>query len=221
MLPALLASASLTAPEAAPTIGSIRSLSPQAIGHVVLRGRDHGIVEKVEPPAVRALEPPGFVILELTERSIAIANGCVRRRWTATFSRPPGAAESAAIFHDAYAATQVALRSASTCSDGKFAHVNPGLSIEEALSALRHLRQVSSGKAKVRFSCSDSTGSSLCRSPKMIERELARLTAWAVTKRDGKIEFWLGKGEQAVTAVTYSETSLDQVTVERRVPPPA
>lgn len=221
MLLALFASVSLTAPEAAPTIGSIRSLSPQAIGDVVLRGRDHEIIEKVEPPANRALEPPGVVTLELTERPIATEKGCVRRRWIATFRRPPGAAESAAIFHDAYATTQVALRSASTCSTGEFAHVNPGLSIEEALSALRHLRQVRSGKAKVRFSCSDSTGSSLCRTPKIIRRELARLPAWAVTKRDGNIEFWLGKGGQVVTVVSYSDTSLDQVRVERRVPSPA
>ena len=45
----------------------------------------------------------------------------------------------------------------------RFAHVKPGFSIEEALNALRPLMKVRSGKANVRFACSDSTGSKLGR----------------------------------------------------------
>lgn len=99
--------------------------------------------------------------------------------------------------------------------------MNPGLSIEEALRALRYLRQIRSGKAKIRFSCSDSTGSNLCRTPQEIRRELTRLPAFLVTKSGGNVELVLGKRGQTVTVVSYSETARDDVTVERRVPAPA
>lgn len=94
MLLALFAAVLLKAPEPAPTLGSIRSLSPRAFGNVVLRGRDHGIVDKVEPLANNALEVPGGVTLELTERPRAITSGCVRQQWRANFTRrsePPKA----------------------------------------------------------------------------------------------------------------------------------
>jgi hypothetical protein len=207
-----------TSPEAPPSIASIEDLEPSAIGEIVLKGREHGIVESVTPD--RGLDPPGVVRLNLTERPSAILRGCVRRKWTATFRHRPGVGEKTAILSDAFMTTEASLPTVSGCSNGEFAHVNPGMSVDEALSALRHLMQVRNGKAKVRFSCSDSTGSRLCRTPRTIRRELAKLPAWAVTKRDGKIEFWLGDRGQTVTAVSYSETWLDQVSVERRIPAP-
>ncbi len=218
MLLALLGLTVLTPPEAPPSIASIEGLGPSAIGEVVLRGRDYGTVESVTPD--RGLDPPGVVKLKLTERPFGISGGCLRRQWTATFRHQPGVAERTAMLSDAFMTNDVSLPTVPDCSNGEFAHVNPGLSIEEALSALRHLRHVRSGKAKVRFSCSDSTGSRLCRTPKMIQQELARLPAWAVTKRDADIEFWLGEQGQVVTAVSYSDMWPDQVRVERRVPAP-
>lgn len=221
MMLALVAAVLLTAPEPTLSLGSIRSLSPRAFGNVVLRGRNLGIVEKVETQANHALEPPGSVTLELTERPKVIANGCVRQMWSARFQRALGDAESAAVFQHAYATTQVALRSASTCLSGSYAHLNPGLSIEEALSALRFLQEVRSGKAKVQFTCTDTTGSSLCRTPQGIRRELTKLPAFIVMRSGGRTEVVLGKPGQAVTVVSYSETSRDRVRVERRVPAPA
>jgi hypothetical protein len=189
MLLALLG-LTMTPPEAAPNLGSIEGLEPSAIGEVVLRGRDHGTVESVlrDP----GLDPPGVVKLKLTERPFAVSGGCLRRKWTATFLHGAGAAERTAILTDTLAATEVSSPTVFDCQKGEFAHVNPGVGTEEALSALRHLRQVRSGKA--RFSCSDSTDSGLCLTPKTIRRELVRLPAWALAKRNNKIELWLGEG---------------------------
>lgn len=218
MLLPLLSLTILSPPDAPPSLGSIEGLAPPAVGEVILSGRDHGIIESVTPD--RGLDPPGVVRLILTERPSRTSDACLRRQWRTTFQHKLGAAENTAVLTDAFATNEVSLPTVPDCSNGEFAHVNPGLSIEEALSALRHLAKVRSGKANVRFACSDSTGSKLCRTPKITRQELARLPAWAVTKKNGNIEFWLGKGGQAVTAVSYSETSPDQVSVERRIPAP-
>jgi hypothetical protein len=64
--------------------------------------------------------------------------------------------------------------------------VNPGMTVEQALGALVHLQNLRTGHTRVRYSCTDSTGSDLCRTSKAIRRELARLPAWAVTRKDGE-----------------------------------
>jgi hypothetical protein len=218
MLLALLALTLLTPREAPPTIGSIEGLEPSVIGELVLSGRDNGIIESVTPD--RGIDPPGSVKLKLTERARALSGGCLRRQWTATFHHDPGATRGTAILSEAYVTNEVSLPTASGCQNGEFAHVNPGLSIEEALRALRHLRLMRSGGVKVRFSCLDSTGSTLCPTRDSTRRELARLPAWAVTKRNGNIEFWLGQRGQVVTAVRYSENARDDVRVDRSAPAP-
>ena len=205
------------APGAIPTIGSLQGLRPAAIGEAVLKGRKHGITQSVIPD--RGLDAPGVVRLKLTERPTQIPGGCLRRKWTASFYHELDAAESTAAFSDAHGAREVALPTPG-CPSGEFAHFNPGLDIDQALGALRHLRDVRSGKAKVRFSCSDSTGSQLCRTPEMIRQELGRLPAWAVSKNGPTFELWLGKGGQAVTAVSFPDTFGNEVMVERRVPAP-
>jgi hypothetical protein len=202
----------------APSLALLDDLSPAAIGEVVLRGRDHGVIERVAPD--RGLDPPGVVRLKLTERPSRISGGCVRKQWTASFVSEPGKPESSATLKDAYSAFEVALPNASGCANGQFAYVSPRMSVEHAVGALGHLRNLLSGKTKVRFSCTDSTGSDLCRTSKAIRRELARLPAWAVTRKDGEIEIWLGQPGQIVTAVRYSETSPDQIRVDRRIPAP-
>jgi hypothetical protein len=202
----------------APSLASLEHLSPAAIGDVVLRGRDHGVIESVAPD--RGLDPPGVVKLKLTERPSRISGGCVRKQWTASFVSEPEKPRSSATFKDAYSAFEVALPSASGCANGQFAYVNSGMELEHALGALGHLRNLRSGKARVRFSCTDSTGSDLCRTSKAIRRELARLPAWAVTRKAGGIEIWLGQPGQIVTAVRYSETLPDQIRVDRRIPAP-
>lgn len=220
MLLALLSSALLTSSLAAPTLAALKDLSPEAVGNIVLSGRDHSIVESVASPAVRGLDPPGQVKLQLTERASHRYGGCVRRRWTATFLQTPGSPESSAALHDAWPNTEVALLSNSPCSSGEFVHVNPRLTIEAALRALGHLSDVRSGKAKVRFTCADSTRSKLCRTPEMIRRQLARLPAWAVTMEDGATELWLGEPGQVVTSVSFDQARPLQVKVERAMPAP-
>jgi hypothetical protein len=218
MLLGYLSLISLAAAQAAPTLASIEGLSPEAVGELVLQGREHGTVVKVAPAAQGHLDPPGLVKLELTERATAIPEGCVRRRWIATFRQAPGAAEPAATLSDAWAATEVALRPSSGCPAGRFVHVNYGLGIKDALGALEYLDHIRRNKGRVRFSCSDSTGSALCRNSGTTRQELVKLSAWAVTRRGGMTELWLGEPGQIVTSVIYSEALPDRITVKRSVP---
>ena len=218
---ALTWAALLGSSQAAPTIASLEGLPPEAAGELVLSGRDHRVIEAVEFPTFAGPPTPGIVDVDLVEQASQQSSGCVRRRWRAAFRRPtPESREGAAVFESAYPTTEVALPSGSACADGEFVHVNPGLPVEQALDALRHLADVRSGDAEVQFSCTDSTGSNLCEGDQMIVQELARLPAWAVTRRDASTEVWLGNRGQAVTSVTFSNPFSPQITVERRMPAP-
>jgi hypothetical protein len=98
--------------------------------------------------------------------------------------------------------------------------VNPGLSSEEALGELRYLRDTVAGRAKVKFTCLDETASSLCRTLKGIRPQLARLSAWAVARREGRTEFWLGQPGQVATALSYAVDRRREVRIRRSIPPP-
>jgi hypothetical protein len=220
MLLPLLLPLLLTSSQASPTLGSILAQPPEAAGEAILQGRDHGRIEKVAPAPRRGMDPPGLVQIELLEQPLATSRGCVRTRWTASFHQPSGAAESAATFADAYATTEVALPSASGCSNSRFVHVNPGLSSEEALDALAFLDELRAPASTVALSCADRTGSGLCGTPHRIRQELARLSPWVVTRAAGNIELWLGEPGQIVTAIRYSAAHRDRIEVERSVPAP-
>lgn len=214
----ILLSSSLLAPlQAPPTVGGIERLQPREAGEILLKGREHGVIESIAPPTIRSAGPPGLVELELTERPVAVAGGCVRKRWTATFQRQPGADRGAATFADSWARTEVAIAPAKTCPGGRFVHVHPGMTSAQALGALDRLGRIRTGKAKVTFTCSDDTGSSLCRSLAAIRPGLARLSPWAVMRREGRIELWLGEPGQIVTAVSYPEGRPHRVTVKRSI----
>jgi hypothetical protein len=220
MLLIFLVSALLNPPQAPLTLGSLAGLSPEALGDRVLAGRDHGIIETVGGPNHAGMMPEGFVELDLTERASRKSSGCVRRRWKARFLYQPGNPEgSATLFDPPSSVNEVALLSPS-CADGGFVHVNPKLSAEDALAALRHLHDVRKGGSRVEISCTDSTRSNLCATPESIRQALAQLRPWAVTKADGATEFWLGERGGTVTAVRFSETQRDLLTIRRFIPAP-
>ena len=220
MLLILLASALLTPLQDVQAIGAIQFMSPREARDLPLKGKEHGVVQGIASPPVRLGTPPGLVELQLTERPLATRGGCVRRRWNASFRHQPDAAASAATFSGAWSATEVALRPARTCPSGHFVQVNPGLSSEEALRELRYLRDILAGKTKVKFTCLDETASTLCRTPKSIRWKLAGLPAWAVTRREGSTEFWLGQPGQVATALSYAEGRRREVRIRRSIPAP-
>lgn len=208
-----------SAPEAPPSLASIEGLSPEAAGELILKDRDHGVIESVTRDL--GLDAPGVTTLKLRERPSRISGGCVRTNWSASFGRRPGATQGSATLTNTYAVTEVSLPTLPDCSQGQFVHVNPGLAVEEAFSALKVLQDIRSGRAKVSFSCSDSTASALCETAETIRQELTRLPAWAVTRKNREtLELWLGERGQAVTALSISATAPGQVMVERRVPAP-
>lgn len=217
---ALAWSALLASSQSVPTIAALEGLPPEAVGEVVLAGRDHSRIEAVEIP-VPDFAPPGVVQLHLVEQASRQLGGCVRRRWTAAFHPPtPESPKSAAVLRRAYSVTEVALPSEAGCSGAEFASLNSGLPVEAALGALAYLTDVRSGKAEVRFSCTDTTGSDLCRSPRTIRQELAGLPAWAVTTRGAATELWLGDRGRAVTAFRFTDRGSLEVTVHREIPAP-
>lgn len=208
-----------SAPEASPSLASIEGLSPEAAGQIILKDHEHGVIESVAQDL--GLDAPGVTTLKLRERPSSISGGCVRKKWSASFRRQPGVTPGSATLTSAYAVTEVSLPSLPDCSHGEFVHVNPGLTVEEALSALARLQDIRSGRAKVGFSCSDSTASALCETAETIRQELASLPAWAVTRKNGEtLELWLGERGHLVTAVSISATAPGHVAVERRVPAP-
>lgn len=221
MLLTLTAALLTPAASAAPNLETVLRLPPREAGEIVLKGRDHRMIETVERPQVRTLQPPGLVQLHLIERAVPGAGGCLRRRWAASFQHAPEARETTARFADAWAASEVALARPSGCADARFAHVNPGLPAEEALAALRRLDAIRGGRARVSFACQDYTGSRLCERPDAIPRELSLLPAWGVTRNEGMIELWLGRPGQTVTAVSYSAAAPDKVSIRREFPPPS
>ena len=222
MLLALLAFAVLNASQAPLTLGALQGLPPEAMGNKVLAGQDHGVVVAIEGPNHAAMMAEGFMELVLTQRAGPRSGGCLRRRWTASFLYRRGNAErSAELFDRPWAATEVALPSPA-CTEGEFVRVNTtNISIDDAVAGLKSLDALRSGKARVEISCSDSTSSGLCGTPRAIPRQLAGLRPWMVTKVNGDTEVWLSVARGGtVTAVRFSESRPDLVTVRRYIPPP-
>lgn len=218
VLSALLLSAVLPA---APVLSSIEGLPAAEAGAIILAGREHGVVESVAPPATLALMPPGRVERILTERAVAQAEGCVRRRWTAVFRHRPDEPEGAAAFAEARPATEIARPAASGCPDRGFARLGGGIDVAEAFAALRHLDDVVRHRITVDFQCTDSTGTALCATPATIRRDLSGLSAWMVMRRGTGLELWLGEPGQVVTVISYAPARPGHMTVQRKLPSPA
>jgi hypothetical protein len=210
----------LLALQSAPTLGAMERLSPQAAGEVVLAGQDHGPIVKIAPPKFPGMSAPGGVERQMVERPVASAGGCVRRRWILGFFHGPDVTQDEAALNSVSSTTEVALAGPTGCPDDGYAQLNGDITPAQAHAALGHLDDLRLRDAKAQFSCSDETRSNLCADTKTIRRELAKLSAWAVMRRNGETVFWLGGGGGAVTEVRYALTGPDRVVVERRIPAP-
>lgn len=205
-----------------PTFGEAMRLSARAAGDLVLDGKQHEpIVEIVVPEAGELWPPPGLAELQLVERPTFKPIGCTRRRWIATFRSAPGVSQADAALSDARAAVEIALPQSRTCPEGQYVRLNPAVGPMEAFKTLAHLQNVRSGVSRVRFACSDTTGSSLCGSDELIQRQLAKISPWALTRQAGIMSFWLGTPGKTVTEVWFNSATPDHVFVVRKYPAPS
>lgn len=206
----------MLSPLPAITLDEVLRLPAEEAGERVLEGAEHRPVEAVVRSPLAGLQPPYTVDLELVEQAVKEPRGCSRRRWRAMFSHAPGTREGGAVLSARQAGLEIAL----TCQAEQFAHVNPGLSLDQGFTALQRLHQVRSNMARVRFTCVDRTQSGLCANDRTIFTQLASLTPWGVTRRDDAVALWLGTPGQVVTEVRFDPADPNHVSIERRIPPP-
>ena len=200
------------------TLGAVERLPPAAAGDLVLAGKEHRPIKTVARRPAHGMDPPGLIQLELVEAAVADTDGCVRRRWTASFMQPPG---GEARLTDAYAGTEISTARSGSCAGASYVHLNPGVTRAEAVAVLERLKLVASGRIKPDFSCKDETRSVLCNDIVTFRRELGRQRPWAVNREDGDLEVWLNApGQSAVTKVLFRSGPGNQVAVSRRYPPP-
>jgi hypothetical protein len=193
-------------------------LPPAAAGELVLDGQDHGPIETVARRPANGMDPPGLTQLELVEAAVVDADGCVRKRWTASFIQPP--AGEAKLTDAVYSGTEISTALSGRCPDQSYVHLNPGVARAEAVAVLDRLERIASGRIKPDFTCKDTTGSVLCNDIVTFRRALRRLRPWAVTREDGAMLVWLGVPGEAVTEVRFEPGPGNRVAVSRSYPPP-
>lgn len=218
----------MAAAATAPDLATLEKLPPAEAGAIILAGREHGPIETIiasTPPPI----PPGVVERELIEQAVSGPEGCVRQRWTATFyyrldgdqNATRASLEGGATFASAYKSTEIALLSASGCAAARYARLNRGIDASAGLAALKHLDAIGRGKTKARFTCSGEVEKEFCGSAATARRALAKISPWAVMRKDARIMLWLGNPGSTVTIISYDEATPDRISVERKIPSPA
>jgi hypothetical protein len=209
----------LTAGQSDLTLGSITGRSPREAGDILLRGQDHGRVEKVERVPLNGMYPPGSIEFALVEATVESQGVCSRRRWIASFSNGPDRPDDAASLIDVSPVMEAAIPSGSGCAASRFARLQPGIEPREAVAALTYFDRVLDGRASVSFSCSDKTRSHLCRSRASIMQTLKRGVGYA--SREGHmIELTLTTENGPLTTIRYSTLRPGRLRIERTYPPP-
>lgn len=198
----------------APTLAAVERLSPAAAGELALAGQAHGPVESVER-VVMHMAPPGVHELEMLERPVKVADGCLRKRWTVAFLEQPG---REAVMTGAQGVDQLSLAPSGACPTGRYVHLNPGLEPSQGFATLRDLQAFTAGRDATGFTCTDETTTGLCKDPSAVRREVGRLRPWAITRVDGDMAVWLGVPGEAVTEVRFKAAG--DVAVSRRIPNP-
>jgi len=208
---------------AAPTVAMIKRLSPRAAGDITLVGKVHNPIAEVVFPGVRGIPPPGLVDVEMVERTMFVAGGCLRKRWKVSFSGSPSAPSDATLSY-AYAVTEVALRRSARCPRDGYVNISGGIEPAQAFAGLTYLDDIRSHRRKANFSCSDSTSSGFCVNPRILRQDLAKIRPWAIKQERDVTTIWMGEFKQGymqvVTEVTYSVSDPANVTVSRRIPAP-
>lgn len=203
------------------TLDRVTALPPAEAGALALAGRAHGPIVEVTRQDAASLLPPGVVEVAMVEAPVATRGGCSRRRWATTFRFRSPAKAGSAVLASAVPRLEVAVDRNGVCPSAGYAHVNPGVSEEDAFAALHRLADVLMPASRTRLTCVDRTGSSLCGRPKEVRRRLAALSPWAVTRRGDAMILWLGIPGQVVTEVSYNPAEPRHVRITREVPPPA
>lgn len=186
----------------APTLSEVQRAAPADAGALVLGNTRHEPIVAVEPVPREA--PVLFDDVDLIERPVVVAGGCVRQRWRATFpwawGKPPGAGRLTRVVP----INDVALRGGPTCPVDGYVSVSSGLTPAAALSALVLLREWQAGRATPRFSCVDYTTSGLCDSPAHLRPEIARLKPRMVSTADNKaVKILMGARGGLLTSLRF------------------
>ncbi len=215
----ILAAMLALALQAAPTVAEMESLTPEAAGRAVLAGKHHRPIARIVTPPFRGMNPPGMVERRLVEQAVASADGCSRRRWTATFFRGPDVDDSQAQLGTISENAEVALPGPAGCPEDGYSLIQ-NIEPAQAFAALRRLDDLRLRGARAAFRCSDKTGSRLCADPKALRPTLAKLSPWMVTREDGRVVFWMGTPGEVITEVRYNPARPERVAVERYTPAP-
>lgn len=203
------------------TLSDLSHMPPDQAGSTLLKGLDHGPITEVVESSDRRLLPTGMVELQLVEKTALHDGACSRKRWKASLMHRQEDAPDKAVLLSRHGAEEVALPVSGACPGGDYVHVNPGMDVAQAVQALGRLADIKAGRAQVHFRCSDQTASGLCESAGKTQGEIGRLSPWAVSRSGQEMVFWLGTSGQTVTEVRFTPAQPGEVTVSRRIPPPA
>lgn len=203
---------------AGPMLGELKDLSPAQVGERVLKGRQHDRIASFRLKAGGGMNAPGFTEYELVEAAQRSYDGCVRRRWTVEFSRPPGASD-AALFQEPYSGEDIALPRDGNCEQASYAGVNTGLDWHKALKAMAVFQKIASAEIHVSFNCTNSVNDDLCVSREKTLEQLRTTPAWEVSQSSEGVELWLGHPRQtAVTIVKFDPAKPDLARLIHTVP---
>jgi hypothetical protein len=204
-----------------PKLVEIERLSPSAAGALILADRDHGAIEAMVSTPSWAVALPNTVNLELVEKAAKRGHGCLRQRWMASFTHIAKPREAATL-STVRSVTEVALRSARTCSGAAYVELSGHIEADDAIEALKQFEHIRTSGSQINFSCSDRTASNLCATPNTIRRELWRLSLRTVMRNGDEIVFRLGPQmpNQPVTQVHYKAGSARDIIVSREIPLP-
>jgi len=201
------------------SLEQFEQLSHQEVGEQVLAERAHGPVLRVEPDR-HPIDPPGTAYFRIFEEEQTVAGGCRRSVWHARFGRNSEAPDQALVLKSLTATTQVALAAGETCADSPYAHVNPGLGVDEALAHLRLFRSIAEGSRDVRFDCRTMAGPDICASPVTIRAALSSGDVGIITRAGTLVQMTLGVGSGLVTMVRFKPDDPTIAFVEQTIPPP-
>lgn len=200
-----------------PTLAQIDGLSPQDAGRLVVPQASAPIVA-IETPSINGLplERSEYELIEAPQRA---SGGCVRGRWRAKFVGT--GAEKDRVLDGLYQGQEVALASSSgACPDTSYTRLNGGLDPAAAITVLKQVDVISTGKWRGKITCSSTYDPALCASEAATLAGLRAVKPWAVMQSDGEAKIWLGTPGEVVTEVRFRPDRMDEVAVARSVPPP-
>lgn len=204
----------------APILEEVLQLTPSAAGDLVLEGQQHATIASVLEVRGKGLQLPRIVQLELVEEAHETNSGCSRMRWTARFRHEQGESVDRAVLARTYGNAEIAIKTSAWCPKGDYVKLNTGVQIQDGFTALRQLERIRSVSEPIEFSCSDRTNTKLCSSSENIRLELTAQEPWAVSRKNDRLELWLGTPGQMVTTVRLSTGTDKIVAVSRSFPAP-